>query len=128
MRRAGRPWSFDSNSFATDNLLLVPNFSPVPPNMLTTSCWRARASSPMALNSPVLNGFDGMSHGPKMEGKPSRFCFPRSLRVRRGIKLTHPDAESAPELIYTLNWTELPGLSMLLFNWMISARLSRFRS
>jgi hypothetical protein len=64
MRRAGRPWSFDSNSFATDNLLLVPNFSPVPPNMLTTSCWRARASSPMALNSPMLNGFDGISVTP----------------------------------------------------------------
>jgi hypothetical protein len=32
--------------------------------MLTTNCWRARANSPKALNSPMLNGLDGMSHAP----------------------------------------------------------------
>ena len=54
----------DSTCLAVDSWLLVPNFSLVPPNMLTTSCWRARASSPMALNSPMLSGLDGMASLP----------------------------------------------------------------
>ena len=50
----------DSSDFPVDSMLALPNLSLVPPNMLTTSCRRALASSPMAMNSARLKGVEGM--------------------------------------------------------------------